>query len=86
MIELEGTWEEILAHAPELAGHKVRLTVLDVEANGAGEEMTPAQRFAAAIRELEERDKEMPLAPVADSVAIVREGRAGAMYGYDPAE
>lgn len=26
--ELEGTWEEVVAHAPELAGRRVRLTVL----------------------------------------------------------
>jgi hypothetical protein len=26
--ELEGTWEEIMAHAPELAGRRVRLIVL----------------------------------------------------------
>lgn len=26
---IEGTWDEILKHAPELAGHLVRLTVLD---------------------------------------------------------
>ncbi len=31
----EGTWEEISRHAPELAGRRVRLTVLtDVPANG----------------------------------------------------
>ncbi len=28
VLELEGTWEEVAAHAPELAGRKVRLTVL----------------------------------------------------------
>jgi hypothetical protein len=27
-LEFEGTWEEIAAHAPELAGRRVRLTVL----------------------------------------------------------
>jgi hypothetical protein len=27
--ELEGTWEEIVQHAPELAGRRVRLTVLE---------------------------------------------------------
>jgi hypothetical protein len=28
LLELEGTWEEVAAHAPELAGQRVRLTVL----------------------------------------------------------
>ena len=27
-LQLEGTWEEILAHAPELAGRRVRVVVL----------------------------------------------------------
>jgi hypothetical protein len=27
-LELEGTWEEIIRHAPELAGRRVHLTVL----------------------------------------------------------
>lgn len=26
---IEGTWEEIQQHAPELAGHRLRITVLD---------------------------------------------------------
>lgn len=28
-LELEGTWEEVAAHAPELKGRRVRLVVLD---------------------------------------------------------
>jgi hypothetical protein len=28
LLELEGTWEEVAAHAPELAGRRVRLFVL----------------------------------------------------------
>ena len=30
-IELEGTWEEILTHANELAGRRVRVVVLPME-------------------------------------------------------
>lgn len=30
-LELEGTWEEILTHADELAGRRVRVTVLPPE-------------------------------------------------------
>jgi hypothetical protein len=29
----EGTWEEILKHADELAGHRVRVAVIDNEPN-----------------------------------------------------
>jgi hypothetical protein len=31
VLELEGSWEEIAEHAPELAGRRVRLTVLSEE-------------------------------------------------------
>lgn len=31
VLELEGTWEEVAAHALELAGQRVRLTVLSAE-------------------------------------------------------
>jgi len=27
-LELEGTWEEIIAHGPELAGRRVRITAI----------------------------------------------------------
>ena len=38
---LEGTWEEIVQHASELAGHRVRLTVLDEAMNGSPTNGTP---------------------------------------------
>jgi hypothetical protein len=28
VLEIEGTWEEILTHASEFAGHRVRITVI----------------------------------------------------------
>lgn len=86
MQELEGTWEEIVAHAPELAGRRVRLIILDGAEDGQKDgETTPAEQFAAAMRELED-DPEMPFTPGGDTQAFIREARSGAMYGYDPAE
>ena len=89
MLELEGTWEEILAHAPELVGRRVRLTVLDAAENGgpSWDDLTPAQQFARSIDEAEDLEKEMPLTPGGEeTLRIIREGRAGAMWGYEPAE
>jgi hypothetical protein len=37
-LELEGTWEEIMAHAAELAGRRVRVTVLPAQPQVALEE------------------------------------------------
>ena len=34
----------------------------------------------------EELEKGMPLTPATDSVALIREARAGAMWGYEPQE
>jgi hypothetical protein len=31
LLELEGTWEEILTYAPKLAGRRVRLTLLPAQ-------------------------------------------------------
>ena len=36
--ELEGTWEEIMGHAEELAGKRVRLVVLPIEENSPGQD------------------------------------------------
>jgi hypothetical protein len=38
LLELEGTWEEIAAHAPEFAGRRLRVIVLPEEENGASAE------------------------------------------------
>jgi hypothetical protein len=90
MLELEGTWEEIIAHAAELAGRRVRVTVLDAGESGREEEDVAAvERFRAAMRELESSDQDMlltPAPPGGDAVALVREARSGFMYGCDPAE
>jgi hypothetical protein len=44
LLELEGTWEEVAAHASELAGRRVRLIVLPTEPQ---EEKPPAFRPAS---------------------------------------
>ena len=30
---IEGTWDEVIAHADEFVGHRVRVTILDEEDN-----------------------------------------------------
>ena len=39
--EIEGTWEEVLAHAPEFTGRRVRLTLLDSHVEAADEVVIP---------------------------------------------
>ncbi len=108
MLELEGTWEEIVARVPELAGRRVRVTVLTEEViaptNGSKptdehlaawqkaiaemdaewEKLSPAERFAIAMLKAEELEATMDYSLPDDSVALIREAREGAMYGYEP--
>jgi hypothetical protein len=46
--ELEGTWEEIAARGPELAGRRVRLIVLDEPAAEPYPGLPPAERPSTA--------------------------------------
>jgi hypothetical protein len=80
LLELEGTWEEILEHGPELVGKTVRLTVVEPRST------SPSARLGAALEELARHKPSLRMTSGSDSVRLIREGRAGAMYGYDPYE
>ncbi len=80
---LEGTWEEIVAHADELKGK--RLTVI-VEPDTVPGLVTPNFAMLNAMREADEIQKDMNPKPESDGVAILREGRQGAMYGESAAD
>ncbi|MDG3007905.1 hypothetical protein [Paludisphaera mucosa] len=47
---LEGTWEEIASRGPELAGRRVRLTVLDEPESGGPLDVALAPLIAIAER------------------------------------
>jgi len=47
---IEGTWEEVVRHAAELAGHKVRLTVLDARPSPEMLDVTLADLIVEAER------------------------------------
>lgn len=88
MYEVEGTWEEIAALAPQLVGQHVRLTVL-TQANGTAqkEPQPPSACFAAAMEEAEELERDLPFTPGGEETQrFLREARSGAMYGHDLAE
>jgi alkylation response protein AidB-like acyl-CoA dehydrogenase len=76
---LEGTWEEIAQHAGELAGKRVRLTVV---------EDAPAANEAAlqVMEQVAQLQSSMRYTSGADTQRLLREARSGAMYGYDLCE
>ena len=50
-VELEGTWEEMLARSSELSGHRVRITVISEHAPSAVDEA--AEKWADEAERLE---------------------------------
>lgn len=53
--------------------------------NGAASTPAPNLGMLLALRKAREIQKDMPMTP-GDSVAIIREGRAGSIYGSEPCE
>ncbi len=80
---LEGTWEEVSRHGEELAGRRVRVTVLD-------DVTMPTPRNEAMLSALErsrERLKDLPVSgSTEETLKMIREARAGKMWGYEPTE
>ena len=75
---LEGTWEEVAEHANELAGRRVRLTIIE-ESNQPQQN----QAMIEALRKVRERATTMSVSSGDETLRIIREGRAGKMWGYD---
>lgn len=80
---LEGTWEEVAQHADELAGKRVLLTVLE-EAPAPSPQ--PNEAMQEVMRRVAEMQAGMPYTSGEDTQEILRRGRAGEMYGYEPCE
>ena len=82
---LEGQWEDIRAYDAELAGHRVRLTLLTTNTvtPPVDAPRKPNQAMLDALREVEKIQEGMTPKRGADIVDVIREGRAGAMYHDD---
>ncbi len=80
---LEGTWEEIAAHAEELSGKRIKVIV---ETDVGATVLMPNRKMLDAMQAADEIQQGMNPKPESDGVAILREGRRGAMYGHDPAD
>lgn len=74
---LEGTWEEIAAHADEFAGKRLRVTMIE-------EARHPNYAMFEALRKAAELQAGMRFTDGSDTQKMLREARAGGMYGYKP--
>lgn len=74
----EGTWEEVSNHARELQGKRVRVIILDEPTKAE-----PNRLMLDVLKKLEERHKGKPFTDGSDTQRILREARAGKMFGDD---
>ncbi len=87
---LEGTWEEIAAHADEFTGKRLKVVVEEEALEGneppnigppnLGSPNEPALRM---LHELEERQKGRPYTSGEGTQALIRQARDGGMYGRE---
>ena len=79
---------ELPEEAQELGlkpGEKVTLTINRDETQDS-QVFPPNEKMLAILREIEVRHKDRPFTDGSDTMRLLREARAGAMYGYDPTE
>ena len=77
--QLEGTWEEILGHASEFRGKRLRVTII-----GQEEVVPPNEAMLASLREVAAIQSGMNSSSGEDSAGLLRKAREGGMYGLDP--
>ena len=78
---IEGTWEEIQQHGSRLAGHRLRVTVLDAENNIDEKQSQPNRKMSEALRKIKAGQKNMRFTDGSKTQKILREGRDGGMFG-----
>ncbi len=78
---IEGTWEEIQQHGARLAGHRLRVTVLDEETNINEEPKEPNRKMSEALRKIADEQENMRFTDGSKTQEILREGRDGGMFG-----
>ena len=93
---LEGTWEEIAARADELAGKRLRV-IVETDALEAVESLNvgppnigppnvgpPNEQALAILALIAERQQGRRETSGEDTQRLIREGRAGGVYGLEP--
>lgn len=78
---IEGTWEEIQQYGARLAGHRLRVTVLDEENNINEEPKEPNRKMSEVLRKIADEQENMRFTDGSKTQEILREGRDGGMFG-----
>lgn len=72
---IEGTWEEIQQYGARLAGHRLRVTVLDEETNINEEPKEPNRKMSEVLRKIADEQENMRFTDGSKTQEILREGR-----------
>ncbi|MCW5934585.1 MAG: hypothetical protein KIT45_09850 [Fimbriimonadia bacterium] len=80
---LEGTWEEIMLHAQELAGKRIRLILLSEEEHNQTDSVSPNTPLLKALDEIAQRQQTRRETSTEGSQEILRQAREGGLYGNE---
>ena len=72
----EGTWDEIVKHAAEFSGRRLRVTVLSDE-----KKPQPNRKAQEIMKKVKELQKDMRFTDDSKTQEILRAARGGAMFG-----
>lgn len=71
----EGTWDEIVKHAAEFSGRRLRVTVLEEQ------KPQPNRKAMEIMKQVKELQKDMRFTDGSKTQDILRAARGGAMFG-----
>jgi hypothetical protein len=79
ILEIEGTWEEVLERSEELRGASVRVTIK--RPGHTPKQSEPNEAMLEALRQIDEIWAGRPSTSAEGTDELIREARSGAMYG-----
>ncbi len=84
---LEGKWEDILArNSAQLAGRKVKVYIEPDDVQSVTSTFPPNEQTLAMLRDLVKLQEGMKETDGSQTDRLLREARAGGMYGLEPTE
>ena len=83
---IEGTWDELATHADELRRYPKLTLIVPEPAEETQPAPVPNQKMLDILQEIAERQKRRPHTSPVDTDRLIRQARAGGMYGLESSE
>lgn len=78
---IEGTWEEIQQYGSRLAGHRLRVMVLDEEDKDDEKSREPNRKMSEVMKKIKAEQKNMRFTDGSKTQSLLRKARDGGMFG-----